>query len=269
MKYLSFAPPRTDRSGVERRKRVRQGRFEARSALPTSAACVVANGVRETLGSLLGSPVAVRLFEPSIPAPQAWAAIVCDALIYRVRGTVADAAIILRNSDAIALAGSLFGEPQEARHRRELSPVERDVVDRAADAIAANLGAVCGVREGRRTERVAAIAGFVTYFELSLHAPIDARIGVALSRDPSPEPHGAIEIGHLGKVRLTVRASLDLGNVEAAVVAALACGTTIPLPPENFARCALALNDRRLATGSCGVRSGRYALAIQGLRETA
>ena len=78
-------------------KRIRKPVFGPRSALPPSAACVVANGVRETLTSILSSPVEMRVFEPSIPTAPAWPAIVKDAVLYRVRGSIADAAIVLRS----------------------------------------------------------------------------------------------------------------------------------------------------------------------------
>src|ERR1700734_1263613 len=143
MRSLGFSDP-SDRSG----RRLKRARFEARSALPISAACVVANGVRETLSSLLGVPVAMRLFAPSIPSPHAWQAILDNARLYRVRGNVADAAIVLRAADANGLSAALFGESGNGAAQRSLSPIECDVLDRMVASIAANLGAVCGPRNG-------------------------------------------------------------------------------------------------------------------------
>ncbi len=236
--------------------------------LPASAACVVANGVRETLTALLGAPVTLRLFEPVIPDPCAWDAIARDATMYRVRGSVADAAIVLRASDAIALAGAVFGEPA-AREARALSPIERDVVDRAAGAIAANLIAVCGAREGRVVERVAMIHGFVTFFEVSIESPVEARIGIALSRDPTPEPRGGLELAHLADVRVRTFAAIDLGSARAAAVGAIGVGAILPIQSGDLRRCTLAVAGRRLASGACGVRNGRYAIAADTVGETA
>ena len=92
-------------------KRIIKPVFGPRSALPPSAACVVANGVRETLTSILSSPVEMRLFEPSIPPPLAWPddpgwmrfSIACA-------DSIADAAIVLRSADALSLVAALFGE---------------------------------------------------------------------------------------------------------------------------------------------------------------
>ena len=193
MKALGFGVTLKGGSDATGVKRVRPALFEARSSLPISAACVVANGIRETLSPLLGGSVAVRLFEPRIPAPHAWSAILRDARLYRVRGNVADAAVVLRASDAVALAAALFGESSGAVERA-LSPIECDVLDRLINAIAANLGAVCGAREGYLVERVAALDGFVTYFELLIEEPVSSRIGVALSRDPASDARGRLRV---------------------------------------------------------------------------
>jgi hypothetical protein len=258
MKALSFEVTLNERSGAIRARKVRRARFEARSSLPISAACVVANGMRETLSSLLGGAVVLRLFEPAIPAPHAWPAILRDARLYRVPGKVADAAVVLRTGDAAALAAALFGESPGVVERA-LSPIECDVVDRTVNAIAANLGAVCGAREGHSVERVATLDGFVTYFELLIEEPVASRVGIALSREPSAEPRVCLEARHLAGVRLTTLASLDLGKIEAANVARLAVGATIPIDPAELRRCSLTAHGRRLARGSCGVRHGKYA----------
>lgn len=266
MRSLAFAPASASRSNTG--KRVREAHFERRSSLPASAACVVANGIRETLSALLGAPVILRLFEPVIPDPRAWDAIALRATMYRVRGSVADAAIVLRAPDAIAIASAIFGEPA-TRDARELSPIERDVVDRAANAIAANLIAVCGARESRAIERVCAIDGFVTFFEMSLEGPVEARIGIALSRDPAPEPRGGFELLHLADVRVAAVAAIDLGSTLVRDVGRFAVGTMLPIRAEDLRRCTLAIAGRPIARGACGVGNGRYAVAAKVIRETA
>ncbi len=268
MKALGFEPAFEHGSQATAAKRVRRARFEARSSLPISAACVVANGIRETLSSLLGGSVSVRLFEPTIPGPHMWPAILRDARIYRVRGSVADAAVVLRAPDALPVAAALFGESPCAVAQRALSPIECDVVDRMINAVAANLGAVCGSLEGHTVERVGALDGFVSYFELLIEKPVAARIGIALSREPSPEARGSLELRHLGAVRLTASASLDLGETEAAAVARLVVGAMIPVEPAKLNRCSLTAQGRRLARGACGVRHGRYAFCADAREST-
>ncbi len=127
------------------------------------------------------------------------------------------------------------------------------------NAIAANLGAVCGAREGYPVERVAALDGFVTYFELLIEEPVSSRIGVALSREPVSDTRGCLEVRHLAQVRLTALAILNLGKIDAAAVSRLNVGAIVPVEPAELHRCSLMAHGRRLARGSCGVRDGRYA----------
>jgi hypothetical protein len=262
VKSLGFAPGPNDRADGAA-PRVRRACFEARSSLPVSAACVVANGVRETVSALLGGAVVtLRLSEPCIPSPDAWPVILRDARVYRLRGSVADAAVILGPSDAVALATILFGESHAHSTGRGLSPIECDVLDRMVNAMAANLGAVCGKRESFALERAGAVAGFVTYFELLLDEPVGARIGIALSRDPSPQLSGALDIAQLARVQLEASAVLDLGTVAAAQVARVAVGSLLPIAGSALNRCALTAHRRRLARGNCGVRNGRFAFAV-------
>lgn len=265
MKSLAFAPLQ---GSPARRKRVRSARFEQRSSLPTSAACVVANGVRETLSALLGVAASLRLFEPIIPDPRGWATIVRDALLYRIRGGIADAALILRLADAVALASAAFSEPASgARKACALSPIERDVVDRLINALAANLGAVCGTREAGAAQRVDAIGGFVTFFELLIETPIEARVGIALSREPCSTASGALQLSHLAGVGFVVSASLDLGKLQSSDVGRLEKGAILPVFAGDLHRCTLTIYGRRLARGACGVRNGRYAFSAESVGE--
>jgi hypothetical protein len=261
VKYLALARS----SALVDGRRVRDTIFEDRSSLPTSAACVVASGARETLRALLAGPVTLRLFEPVLPSPQAWHAILHDAVLYRYRGTVADAAIVLRPRDARALARAAFGETSSADTLPEgpLSALESDVLARAVAAIGASLPAVCGVREGAAVERVAAIGGFTTFFELLLESPVEAAIGIAVSRDPAPEPRGTRTLEELGDLRIELDVAIDVGTYPAELVGALAPGSLLPLR-SGALRGRLRAGGRTLAYGTCGVRHGWYALAVEG-----
>lgn len=255
MKCLRFSETAEARNG----KRMRAARFERRSGLPVSAACVVASSVRETLSALFGTPAAVRLLEPSIPAPDAWPAISGRALLYRTRGNVADAAIVLRPREAVALAAALFGEaPPDGE--RELSPLERDVLDRLAGAIAPSLQSVCGLRDRDALEPAHTIAGYTTYFEILLERPVEARIGIALSRDPQPEPRARLTVDDLSNVALTVVARLELDRTPARELTQWKNGTLLPL---REMRGSVLLAGKELARGTCGVRGGKYAFALE------
>jgi len=256
VRVLAFDPP------SPRGRRVREARFRERSTLPIAAACLVASGIREALAAILNAPVAVRLLEPVIPTPQAWPAIARGAALYRIGGSASDAVIVLRPPDAAALAAAVFGERAgDPSLQRPLSPIEGDVLDRTVASVAGTFTAVCGERES--FERVQSICGCVTYFEMLVELAVEARIGVALSRDPSPEPHGTLGVGDLAELPFEPSVRIELAAVSAADVARLTIGAVLPLAPAHGLPARLALADRTLARGTCGVRRGRYALAVE------
>ena len=261
MNVLTFEPKRAG-------TRLRRAYFEERSLLPPAAACLVASGMRERLSAVFGMPVVVRLLEPKIPTPRAWQIILREATLYRVRGTATDAIVVLRPEDASAFAAAAFGETFAGTARdRALSPFEREALERTVSAIAGTLGALCGERdrEGPPVEPIASVDCAVTYFELSVEQPMEASIGIALTRDPAPEAHGAL--GHLdvSDVLVAPIATLELGFVDAVALAELVLGQILPIPRSNAGRGSLRIGGRTLARGVCGVRDGRYAFEIEGM----
>jgi hypothetical protein len=251
----------------ERGSRVRIPRFEERSLLPAAAACVVAGAIRDRLSAIFGLPVVVRLFEPQIPAAQAWKTILRGATLYRVRGAAADAAIVLRPADAAAFASAAFGETNAGSlPQRKLSPLERAALDRMAGVLAGTLAAVCGERDphGPQVEPIDRLERAVTYFELSLEQPIQARIGVALSQDPAPEAIGTIGRDEVGDLPVRAVGVLELGPITAQCLSTLVPGRILPILRSSECRGHLRIGGRLLARGSCGVTGDRYALQIEG-----
>ena len=245
MKHLAF----------ERSKGVRAARFEERSLLPVSAACVVANAMRERLSALCAAEVDVRLFPPAIPAREAWAAIFRGARLYVVRGSLADAAVVLRAHDARALAALLFGETV-AEGDRALSPIESEVTRRAVEAISITLAPVCGET---RTDESAHEIDAVTYFEMHLVHPIGLCIGVALSREPSAQAVPSLHGQTLRAAAVTLSAELPLAALRAGAIAALRCGDVIAARGTSVA---LRANGAAIGWGICGVHARRYAVAL-------
>lgn len=242
--------------------RIRPARFARRSYLPVGAACMVAASMRETLGALLGATVNVRLLEPAVPSADGWLTIGRGALIYRARGVAADAAIVLRQPDAVALAAAAFGEtPPNAGTTREPSRLERDVLDRIAGAIAPSLQSVCGTRDREALERLQTLASFATYFEVLLEQPFDARIGVALSRDPAPEKRGRLTIDDLAAVPLFPVVRIEVTTLLARRFAALRPGDVLAMKP-GAPVAWLAAAEQTIARGTCGVRGGRFAFSV-------
>jgi hypothetical protein len=255
VRHLAFCAARGQAS------RVRLASFEERSWLPLSAACLVAGGIRETLAALLGVPLHAQLFEPGVPDPDGWNAIVRDAIMYRRRGSVSDAAIVLRSGDAVAIAAAAFGERGTASTgSRALSALERDVLERTVAAIARTLVPVCGPSERETVECVSSIAGYRTYFEIAVAPPVDARIGIAVSHDPPPQPVGNLTIDALSDVVVEADVLLDVAHVPMGSIAALRCGDMLAVRPRGRTR--LSVAGRTIGTGSSGIRNGRYALSI-------
>ncbi|MBV9233711.1 MAG: hypothetical protein JO030_06695 [Candidatus Eremiobacteraeota bacterium] len=265
MRLLRFDRPTRGADG----RTLRKARFQSRSALPVGAACVVANGVREMLGSLLDAPVMLRLTEPLIPSAEAWRIVLADTLLYRIAGSVADAALVFGFADATVLVGAAFGEPQpRAADARPLSAIERDVLDRMVGEIAVNLGPVCGVSQRHVARRVESLENFETFFDLIVESPVQARIGVAISRDPIAEPRATLATNDLGGVGIDTMVVLPLQSASAAHVIRLRVGSIVPIRSADFSRCRLAAYGQPLASGTCGARNGRYAFAARSLSET-
>lgn len=258
IRSLGFAPVSAAVNG----RRVRRSRFEPQSALPVSAACVVANGIREVLSSALAQPVRVRLTEPVIPDLNAWNAILAGMHVYRVRGPLSDAAIVLRREDSLALAGAVFGESVPVD--RALSPIEERVLARIAREIAAALSPVCGAAEYINVEKNAVPGAFLTYFELLVDGPMDARIGIALAREPQAPCGSGLGIAGLSEVELELDVEFASGEVEAASLLLLQPNMTLAMQTKVGAPAVLKLAGRIVARGECGVLGERRAFVVNG-----
>lgn len=260
MLTLDFGSPVATAGG----RRVRSARFDARSLLPVSAACVVANGVRELLSSLLAVPAELRLLEPRLPSPQAWAAIARDAQMVRVTGPLANAALVLRSPDAVALAAAGFGE--ERRGSQALSGIESEVIARLLRSLTGALSAVCG-RELSAPEPILDISGYATYFELLVERPVRARIGVALSREPAAQAACAtLRLEDLLDVEVDLRAEFARGFISAPTLLGLGPGSNVPMMTSVGGFGVLKADGMVLARGECGAIGLRSAMILQSVR---
>jgi len=239
---------------------VRRACFERRSSLPVSAACVVANGVRETLASLLGRPAEVRLLEPMLPDGSAWNVIAADASIFSIRGSLCDAALVLRPADALALAAAAFGEFEPGV--RALSAVEEEVLSRAAGALAGTLSHVCGT-EPSRIERILDIRGFATYFEVVVERPAQFRLGVALSREPVSRANPGLCIEDLLDLQVEIVAEFARGSISAGELLNLRPGAVMPMMTRMGEPGLLRLGTAVLARGECGAVGDRTVMMLR------
>lgn len=240
-------------------RRVRPARFKPRSTLPLSAACLVANGVRETLASLLGSAVVLHVMEPVVPDANAWYAIADGAGLYAVRGPVADAVFVLRPADASALAAAAFGE--RCGEPRALSAVERHVLERLVRALSGCAAPLCG-REPSPPERILDISTCAAYFELVVDAPVTARLGVAVSRDPAVSGGATLRIDDLLDVEVELAAQFAAGQLAAGAFLELREGTFVPMMTRVGEPGVLHAGGTVLARGECGTLGQRSALAV-------
>lgn len=257
MKVLNFEP----KVPGEGEHRVRRARFEERSLFTVPAACVIANAVRETLARALSDEVELRLFEPLVPDASGWSAVACDARVYRVEGSSCDAAIVIRPSDALALSAGAFGEyrPRDG----DVSPLESRALDRVVEALALALGSVCG-RVGRVFLQAAGLERFATYFEVQIERPFSARLGVALASDPAPaRPGETVPADALLGVEVELAVRTPGVAVPARALASIQPGAIVPITENTGGMTAvLSFAGRPLASGECGVRGNRLALAI-------
>jgi flagellar motor switch/type III secretory pathway protein FliN len=257
MKMLGFAR----RGCIVNGRRIRPSVFEPRSTLPVSAACLVANAARRTLSELLGVPVRLKLLEPVLPDSAGWSSIGTNAQVFAVGGEHSDAAIVLRAHDALALACAALGERAEGP--RDLSAIENELAARIAAALCASLTPVCGARDPRQIERVTTLAGYVAYFELILEEPVEARIGIALSREPRSQIVPALTPADLHEIDVRLGVEIAHAFLPAASIVSLRAGEVIKLDSVLGDAARLLAGGAVLARGQCGNLGMRRALAIQ------
>ena len=238
---------------------VRRARFRPRSQMPLSVACVIANAVRESLGAALATPVSLRLLAPVLPSAAAWQTICAGAFFFRSRGPLADAAYVMREDDARAIAAAAFGEPEP--QVRDLSRIERELIERLARSLGGALAHACG-RDLSPPERILDISGYTTYFELLVERPVRARLGVAISRERAEQGGPTLQPADLLGVELEVRVELGHGALPAGAVLDLRPGTVVPMMTKIGEPGVLLTDGTRLARGECGSRGRRSAFAV-------
>ena len=257
MKVLGFARSSCSMQG----RRVRPSVFESRSALPVSAACLVANAARQTLSDLFGVPVGLKLLEPVLPDGSGWTSIGAQALIFTIRGVQSDAAIVLRGQDALALVCAALGEG--AGGPRGLSAIETELAARIAAALCGALAPVCGAGNAGRVERAKNLAGYLTYFELIVEEPVQARIGIAVAREPQPQIVPALTAADVRDIGVRLSVEIAYGLLPAASIASLRAGEVVRLDSALGDPARLLAAGAVVARGQCGHVGARRALAVQ------
>jgi hypothetical protein len=255
---LRFTKPVYDATG----RALGDATFVPRSTLPLSAACLVANGVREALSRLLARELDVEVLEPVVPDASERRVLLDGATVYRVRGRICDGFVVFRSDDARRLAALAFGE-HERSERDPLSAIERATLER----IAANLVPLCNTLCGtlgpvvRETAERAA-CDVATYFEVRTSAAPRVAIGFALSRDPAEDISGRITLADLSEVEVGGTVTCGFGSLSVPAFSRLAPGVTLPLDTPLGGHGVLRFGDVAFARGTCGVNAGRTAMYV-------
>ncbi len=248
---------------------VRRIAFKKASSLPLSAVCLVANGVRERLGRLLGCELEAEAFEPAIVGDDASLAFEA-AIVRRVRGRLCDVFVAIRRDDAQRLAAAAFGERQ--RSAAPLSGIELTTLERLLDALPPLCVPLCGDIRGVVAEDWQRAAGeTATYFEVRLSGGADATLAFALTADPG-EPVGAtLSLDDVADVEVECIAECAVGVVGAGELAALQPGGILRLETPLDAPGTLLAGGITLLRGTCGMRDERAAFIVgrQARREAA
>lgn len=236
-------------------ERVRSMTWQSRSDLAVTAACALATSLQEVLRTLTHSQLSLRLFEPVVPESDAWSAVLNGARVHAVRGALASAAFVLRESDAAALARLVLGETGCAA--AGISRVEGAVLERIFTALTPALGTLCGAN----LRRDPAPGEFLTYFEMAAGPHI--RIGVALSAQQAVPPSRTVSVGDLASIPVELRIELASGVLTASRVLALHPGDIVPMTTRVDEPGVVRLAGAALARGQCGANGARFALVIQ------
>lgn len=251
---LTFGAP----FGLPDGRVVRTCAFVPRSNLPLSAACLVANGVRETLARLLASEIEVELFEPAIPGARERALLLAGAIVYRVRGRIGDGFVIVRAADARMLVARAYGE---RTGNGALSEIETATLERIVLAMVPLCNTLCGtLGPVARDSAERAACDIATYFEVRTTGSERIAIGFALTKDPPETVDERITLADLADVELRGSVAFACGTLAVPAFSRLCAGATIALDTPLGGTGTLHFGDVVFARGTCGARDGRSAI---------
>jgi len=235
-----------------------------RASLPVDAACVVANGVREALRTLLGEACAVTIGEPVALDAAAWRSLAHNALLFATPGRATDVVFVLAPRDARRLVGAAFGE-ETAAEDGSWSVLEAGAVERIVARCANACDALCVERRGPTTSVDAArLPRSVAYFDVRVAAPVVLTIGVGILRElPETPPPATLTPAVLGGLGVDVRVILGRGTLTAPRLLDLRVGSLVALSTKVDGEGELKLAGQRIALGTCGVRNGHSAFEVR------
>jgi flagellar motor switch/type III secretory pathway protein FliN len=246
------------------RAKVRRGHFVRRPSLPIDAACVVANGVREGLRTLLGEACTVTIGEPVALEAAAWRSLARDALFFATPGRATDVLFVLAARDARRLVAAAFGEETTVEDG-SWSALEAGAIERIVARCANACEALCVERRGpTSTVEAARVSRPVAYFDVRVSAPVSLTLGVGILRDlPQAPPLSTVTPATLAGVTVDVRVVLGRGTLPLPRLLELQAGSVVFLGTKVDGASELNVGGQGIAFGTCGLRHGRTAFEVQ------
>jgi flagellar motor switch/type III secretory pathway protein FliN len=248
---------------------VRRARFVPRASIPLGAACLVANGLRETLRELFGERCELTIGEPAAIGPGAWETLSREAHCFLTCGRQTDIVLVVPNGHARTLVLRAFGEG-EPLGASTLSALELQAVERIAARCAAAFDPLCAERRGT-SQRVdaGAVPACVAYFDVRVQVPVALEIGIGIVRElPDPGPTGTFSAAHLAHVPVELRAEFATGTIDVAALLRLAPGDVVRLESQVDGAARLKIGDRPFASGTAGVTGGRYSCQVRYVQQS-
>lgn len=243
---------------------VRRARFVPRPNVPVDAACVVANGVREALRTLLGEACSVTIGEPAALDAAAWRSLTNGALLFATPGRATDVVFVLAMRDARRLVQAAFGE-EATPDNGAWSALESGAIERIIARCANACDALCVERRGPTTAAdPARLPRAVAYFDVRIAAPIGLTLGIGVVRELAvPLASRTLAPEALGDVPLELRIVLGRGSLTVPRLLDLEIGAVVPLHTKVAGEGELKLAGQRIAFGTCGVRHHRLAFEVR------
>jgi flagellar motor switch/type III secretory pathway protein FliN len=248
---------------------VRRARFVPRPSIPLGAACLVANGLRETLRELFGERCELTIGEPAAIGSDAWDTLSREAHCFLTCGRQTDIVLVVPHAHARTLVLRAFGEG-ERLGAPTLSALELHAVERIAARCAAAFDPLCAERRGT-SQRVdpGAVPACVAYFDVRVQVPIPMEFGIGIVRElPDPGPTGSFSACHLAHVPVELRGEFAAGTIDVATLLRLMPGDVIRLESQVNAEMCLKIGDRLIASGTAGVAGGRYSCEVRSVQQS-
>lgn len=248
---------------------VRALRFIPCASIPVEAACLVANGLRETLRQVFGAACEVVVGEPAVLDPVGWSSIARDAHLFLTRGRQTDIVLVVSQCDARRMVLRAFGEADGSGGAADTaadawSALELQAIERIAARCAAAFEPLCAERYAApRPVDVREVRPCVAYVDVRVQAPVALTLGIGIVRDlPDPGPSGSLGASALDRVGVEACVVFAEGTMSAASFLALRPGDVVALATKVGGPASLNVAGRRLASGVAGVVASHRAFFV-------